>query len=145
MIRRLGMKDKISRFFSYALLLMIGVFCIGWGPCDGPPPSPPPSPFDEQQAIVHYDEIKKGEFTVQIGGIHKSLNAAVVIAARLRASSIANFVETTENCEIYRVCVGKYRNKDRAESVKDSLLRKNLRCGVIQVAGALKEKVGPCN
>jgi len=134
---------KVSRFFFLMPLIMIMAFCYGC-PEEKPKPSPP-SPFDEQQAIMHYDEIKKGEFTVQIGEMHKSLNAAVVIAARLRASSVANFVETTENCAVYRVCVGKYRSKDRAESVKDSLLRKNLRCGVIQVAGALKEKVGPCN
>lgn len=142
MIRWVRMTGNVSRFFSIAPLIVIVVFCFG---CEPYKPNPPPSPFDEQQAIVHYDEIKKGEFTVQIGGMHKSLNAAVVIAARLRASSIANFVETTEDCEIYRVCVGKYRSKDRADSVKDSLLRKNLRCGVIQVAGALKEKVEPCN
>ncbi len=142
MSRRLILRGKGSQFFTHASVIIIIAFCFG---CVEDKPHPPPSPFDDQQAIVHYDEIKKGEFTVQIGDLHKSLNAAVVIAARLRASSIANFVETTENCGVYRVCVGKYRSKDRAESVKDSLLRKNLRCGEIQVAGALKEKVGPCN
>ena len=142
MIRLLIGRGKVSRFFHHAPLILIMAFCYG---CPDEKPHSSPSPFDEQQAIVHYDEIKKGEFTVQIGDMHKSQNAAVVIAARLRASSVANFVETTENCEIYRVCVGKYRSKDRAESVKDLLLRKNLRCGVIQVAGALKDKVEPCN
>jgi cell division septation protein DedD len=136
------MGGRISRFLSHSLLIVIVAFCCG---CAEERPKSSPSPFDEQQAIVHYDEIKKGEFTVQIGDIHKSLNSAVVVSARLRGSSVANFIETTENCTVYRVCVGKFRSKDRAESMKDSLLRKNLRCGAIKVEGALKDKVGPCN
>jgi cell division septation protein DedD len=136
------MGGHISRLIPRLALIAAAVLCSG---CEEPPkPQPPASPFDEQQAIVSYDEIKKGELTVQIGVIHKSLNAAVIIAARLRASSIANFIETTENCDVYRVCVGKFRSMARAKRVKEDLLRKNLRCGEIQVMGPLKEKVGPC-
>lgn len=136
------MGGNICRFIIRTALLSLLILCAG---CEDPKPPPKPSPFDEQQAIVTYDDVQKGEFTVQIGDIHKSLQPAVVISARLRASSVKNFIETTENCQVYRVCVGKYRSKDRAESVKDALLRKNLRCGQIRVEGALKEKVGPCN
>lgn len=136
------MGGHISRRILRLALSVAAVLCSG---CDEGPKHPPrESPFVEQQAIVSYDEIKKGELTVQIGEVHKSLNVAVIVAARLRASSIANFIETTENCEVYRVCVGKFRSTARAQRVKEDLLRKNLRCGEIQVMGPLKEKVGPC-
>jgi cell division septation protein DedD len=129
------MSGHLPRIFPLSVLLLLLISILG---CENPKPNPPPSPFDEQQAIVSYNEVKKGEYTVQIGETHKSVNGAVSTSARLRASSIANFIETTESRDVYRVCVGKFRTKGRAEAVKEALLRKNLRCGQIKIAGPLK-------
>lgn len=91
-----------------------------------------PSPFIEQQPIVRYQVIKESEYTVQLGdGSYDSLNNASILASRLRAAGIACFIEKSQSGGKYRVCVGRYQSKERAQNMLKILANKNIRGGRI--------------
>lgn len=97
---------------------------IAFDPCQ--PEKKPPSIFGEQRPIIRYGEIKENEFTVQVGADSRSLLEASLISSRLRAAGIANFIECSPAGDKYRVCVGKFVSRVRAERMLKLLRRKNI-------------------
>ncbi len=124
----------LSRNFLLVQIMLALVFTLV-NSCEDKPKKPqkPPYPpvFGDQKPIIRYQVIQESEFTVQVGeDEYDSLYPASVLASRLRAAGVACFIEQAPKDQPrYRVCVGRFPTKERAENMIGVLVSKNIHTG----------------